>query len=138
MREAPVAWPHDGGRGASIVDGATIAATYKKLGLNMLPEHATFPDGGYSFGAGIQLLQNRFEAEKLKIAEHLTEARDEYQGYHFEKGLVKKEDDDIMSALRVGCMQIRSARTIDRFNYKRAEAGATVAAGVDFDLFAGA
>src|SRR6185312_845841 len=37
MRLAPVAWPHDGGKGGSMFSGDTIAVIYKKLGLNMLP-----------------------------------------------------------------------------------------------------
>jgi len=48
MRDAPVAWPHDGGRGAGIITGETVSAIYKKLGLTMRPTHATFPDGGYN------------------------------------------------------------------------------------------
>ena len=48
MWRAPVAWPHDGGRGASVISGETVAATYKQLGLNMLDGHATFPGGGFN------------------------------------------------------------------------------------------
>ena len=43
--EAPVAWPHDGGKGASLVSGETIAALYRRLGLNMRPTNAVFKDG---------------------------------------------------------------------------------------------
>jgi hypothetical protein len=32
MWDAPVAWPHDGGRGAGIMTGETVAAIYKNLG----------------------------------------------------------------------------------------------------------
>jgi len=52
MWDAPVAWPHDGGRGAGILTSETATAIYKKLGLAMRPTHATFPDGGYNFEAG--------------------------------------------------------------------------------------
>src|SRR5262249_21544747 len=60
MWDAPVAWPHDGGRGGSIISGETIKATYKRLGLNMRPTHATFETGGYSFSDGIDQMQLRF------------------------------------------------------------------------------
>jgi len=135
MRNAPVAWPHDGGRGAGIVSGETIAATYKKLGLNMRPEHATFTGGGYNFEAGIAEMEHRFAGGRLKIAAHLTEAFDEYQNYHRVAGLVNKIDDDIMSAIRVVCMDIRFAKTAERFADPSLRAGPRVAQNVDFDLF---
>jgi hypothetical protein len=109
MRLAPVAWPHDGGKGAGIITGDTIKATYKKLGLNMRPTHATFrrrlrlrgrhhPDGG---------------AVRLGPAQGRgapAEWFDEYLGYHRIDGLVHKVDDDLLSATRVLCMDIRNAK----------------------------
>jgi len=137
MWEAPVAWPHDGGRSAGIITGETVAATYKKLGLNMRPTHATFPDGGYNFEAGITEMDERFAAGKLKIAAHLAEAFDEYQGYHRVNGLVHKVDDDILSAIRVACMDIRFAKAPEKFRGYAAKRSAQqpVAADVDFELF---
>jgi hypothetical protein len=41
--DAPVAWPHDGGH-HGFESGKTFAATYRRLGLNMLPKHATCKD----------------------------------------------------------------------------------------------
>lgn len=142
MWRAPCAWPHDGGRGGSIVDGATVAETYRKLGLNMRPTHATFPGGGFTFENGIDELQNRFAAKQLVVAEHLFEWFDEYQGYHREKGLVVKVDDDLLSATRQLVMDIRYARTPAEFGgfieWKRRDRTASHAAGSDFDLFTGA
>ena len=115
LRDAPVAWPHDGGKGAGIVTGETIAATYKKLGLAMRGTHATFPDGGYNFEAGITLMDERLSSGKLKVASHLFEWFDEYQGYHRVKGLVHKVDDDLLSATRVLCMDLRFAKPKDQF-----------------------
>lgn len=111
MATAPVAWPHDGGRGGSIVSGETIAATYKKLGLNMRPTHAVFPTGGFDFEAGLTDMENRFARGGLMIAKHLYQVFDEYQGYHRINGLVNKIDDDLLSAIRVLCMDIRYAKT---------------------------
>ena len=136
LRLAPVAWPHDGGKGAGILTGETIAATYKKLGLNMRPTHATFKDGGYNFEAGITELETRFATGRLRVAKHLTEWFDEYRGYHRINGLVRKIDDDLLSASRVLCMDIRNARTVERFAIPRAGQAAAQAVGTDFDVFA--
>lgn len=138
--QAPVAWPHDGGRGASLVSGETVAMTYKKLGLHMLAKHATFTDGGFNFSAGIQEMENRFGSGRLKVAAHLHDFFDEYQGYHYENNAVVKVDDDILSATRILCMAIRHAQPRDQFiGFGAQTVGpAPIADGVDFDLFSGA
>ena len=74
------------------------------------PTHATFADGGYNFEAGIAEMEIRFATGRLKIAAHLTEVFDEYQNYHRVDGLVHKVDDDLMSAIRMLCMDIRFAK----------------------------
>lgn len=141
--EAPVAYPHDGGRGASIIDGDTIAKTYRGLGLNMRPTHATLDGKSNNFEGGIRLMENRFAAKKLLVASHLTEWFDEYQGYHRKDGLVVKVDDDLLSATRQLVMDIRFARTVENFDYRRSGTGAGYARGTaghdagDFDLFTG-
>ncbi len=139
MWQAPVSWPHDGGRGASVISGETIAQVYKKLGLNMRPTHATFEGGGFTFDNGIDNMDMRFSAGQLKIASHLSEAFDEYQGYHRINGLVNKIDDDIMSAIRVLCMDIRFAKPFGDFarfvEWKRRSADARpMAQGIDFEV----
>lgn len=123
MWDAPVAWPHDGGRGASILAGDTIAATYKKLGLFMQQTHATFPDGGYNTEAGVTEIATRSATNRLKIAAHLTQLLDEYQGYHRVNGLLNKVDDDLLSALRVACMAIRGARSTEQLGRFRRGGG---------------
>jgi len=142
MRDAPVAWPHDGGRAGALVSGETIAAIYKKLGLNMRAKHATFYTGGYSFEDGITDMENRFGSKpcRLLIASHLFEVFDEYQGYHRINGLVNKIDDDLLSAIRVLCMDMRFAQSADKFRGSWGNRGPQpiVATGVDFDLFTGA
>jgi hypothetical protein len=139
MRLAPVAWPHDGGRGAGIITGDTIKETYKKLGLNMRPEHAKFHTGGYGFEDGITQMDERFASGRLKVAAHLAEWYDEYLGYHRIDGLVRKVDDDLLSATRVLCMDIRNAKAVERFNPPRrtGAAASPVADGVEFDVFTG-
>jgi hypothetical protein len=81
-------------------------------------------------------MENRFALGKLKIAAHLTEALDEYQGYHRVDGLVHKVDDDIMSAIRILCMDIRFARPVEQFADGPARRAPAIARDVDFDLFA--
>jgi hypothetical protein len=89
-----------------------FAATYRKLGLNMLLKHATFKDGGYNFENGIAEMELRFATGRLRIAQHLHEVLDECRGYHRVNGLVHKVDDDLLSAIRVLSMQIRSAKVL--------------------------
>jgi phage terminase large subunit-like protein len=140
MWEAPCAYPHDGGRGGSIVDGDTIAQTYKKLGLNMRPSHATFDGKSNDFEAGLREMEQRLATGRLRVAEHLVEWFDEYQGYHREKGLVVKIDDDLLSATRQGLMDLRFAKTVENFSvrYRRSSGQEPlIAKGVDFDVFTG-
>lgn len=139
MRLAPAAWPHDGGVGAGVQTNDTIAQIYKKLGLNMLPTHATFPNGGYNTEAGVTLMEERLAAKKLLVAGHLFAWFDEYAGYHRLDGKLVKVDDDLMSATRIGIMDLRRAKTVERFSVIRSSGDpAPIAAGVDFDLFTGA
>jgi Terminase RNaseH-like domain len=109
--DAPVAWPHDGGH-TGFESTETFAATYKRLGLNMRPMHATFPRGGYNFESGITEIEQRLATGRLKIASHLAEIFDEYRGYHRVAGLVHKVDDDLLSAIRVLVMDIRYAKAL--------------------------
>ena len=115
MRLAPAAWPHDGGVGAGVQTNDTIAMIYKKLDVNMLDGHATLAGGGYNLEAGLTIMEERFASKKLLVAAHLAEWFDEYSGYHREDGKVHKVDDDLMSATRVLCMDIRNAKTVARF-----------------------
>lgn len=139
MWNAPTAWPHDGGRGGSVISGETIAQTYKKLGLNMRPTHATHaaPPHNFDFEAGLTEMETRFATGRLKVARHLQQYFDEYQGYHRINGLVNKIDDDLLSATRQLVMDIRFAQTMERFGgfEQRRARPAELAAGVDFELF---
>lgn len=140
MWDAPVAWPHDGGRAASLLGTDTVAAVYRKGGLAMRPVHAQFPDGGNSFEAGIQDMDRRLEQSRLKVSAHLSEWFDEYQGYHRKDGLVVKIDDDLMSATRQLVMDIRFAKAPKDFRaaskWRRGAAGpdANMARDVEFPL----
>jgi len=143
---APVAWPHDG-HARDKGSGEELAEQYRDPmpgmpGLNMLPEHATFEDGGYSFEAGLAELVTRFETGRLKIAAHLSELLDEYRDLHRENGLVVKVRDDLLSALRIAVMARRFAKVVplgdlpepSRNNWKIHH---DRSASSDFDVFSG-
>jgi len=136
--EAPMAFPHDGNRGADLATGSTFRDVYRKLGLNMLPSHATFADGSIALEAGIAEMESRFASGRLKIASHLTEALDEYVGYHRVNGLIHKVDDDLLSAIRVALMDLRYAKALGgpgTESYHRRNAPQYAKA--DFDIFTG-
>ena len=108
--------------------------------------HATFPTGGFDFEAGITDMENRFAEKRLLIARHLQPVFDEYQGYHRVNGLVNKVDDDLLSAIRVLCMDIRTAKTVGNFPGieavrfdpgQRFARGSLNHPGGDIDVFAG-
>ncbi|MCR4346501.1 MAG: terminase large subunit [Sulfuricaulis sp.] len=106
----PVAWPHDAAR-QDPTSGVSFAKLFKNEGLNMLEEHATFEAGGYSTEAGVQLMANRFHNGTLRVFSHLEPFFEEFRVYHRKDGLIVKENDDLLSALRIGLMMIRHAKT---------------------------
>lgn len=110
----PVAWPHDG-NDREKGSGEPLAKLYKNEDLRMLPTHATHAaGGGYSTEAGIQDMLLRMRGGKFKVLSHLAEWFEEFRGYHRDKGMIVKVNDDIMSATRIGVMAIRKAQVVDR------------------------
>lgn len=106
----PVAWPHDGlqhDKGS----GKTLASQYRDQGLDMMPEHAQWEDGGYGFEAGISDMLQRMQTGKWKVFSTCGEWFEEFRLFHREKGLVVKERDDTLSASRVALMALRFAVT---------------------------
>lgn len=104
----PVAWPHDGlqhDKGS----GKTLASQYADQGLDMLPTHAQWEDGGYGFEAGISAMLQRMQTGKWKVFSTCGEWFEEFRLFHREKGLVVKERDDVLSASRIGLMALRHA-----------------------------
>lgn len=131
----PVAWPHDGNIRGDRQTGETIAQLYKKQGLRMLPVHATWPDGGFSTEAGILEMQDRMATGRFKVAAHLSEFFEEFRMYHRKDGQIVKERDDILSAVRIGVMMKRYARTVMLGSQAAQRQTSTMAADVDFDPF---
>ncbi len=109
--EVPVAWPHDG-HVREKSSGVALADIYKANGLRMMPSHATHPDGGFSFYAGITGLHEYMRGGRFKVSRLCTKWCDEYRMYHYKDGQVVKVNDDLMSATRVGWMERRSAKDV--------------------------
>lgn len=107
--DMPIAYPHDS-FSHDRTSGDTFAALFKKEGLNMLDEHATFEDGGYSLEAGLALMLDRMHSGRFKVFAHLADFFAEFRLYHRKDGLVVKEQDDILSAARYALMMLRFAR----------------------------
>ena len=129
----PVAWPQDGTIRES--SGETLAAQYKRHGLNMLAEHATFSDGGYSTEAGIIEMDERMTTGRWRVFSHLEEWFGEYREYHREDGEIVKIADDLLSASRVAMMMRRYAKLLPEYDH-RLQQGAKVriASDVDFEV----
>jgi len=106
--EFPWAWPHDGH--AQMKDGGkTFRDQYTEAGLNMLPSHATHPDGGYGVEAGIMEILTRMQTGRFKVFAHLADWWSEFRLYHRKDGKIHKERDDIMDATRIAVMSLRFA-----------------------------
>ena len=91
----PIAWPHDGlqhDKGS----GVTLAEQYASHGLNMLEDRATFEDGSNGVEAGLMMMLEMMQTERLKIASHLARLWDEMSTYHREEGKVVKDHDDAL------------------------------------------
>lgn len=104
----PFSWPHDGlqhDKGS----GEELAKQYKKAGLSMMPDRATFPDGGNGVEAGLQDMLQRMQLKKFKVFSHLADWFEEFRMYHRKDGKVVKESDDLMAATRYAYMMRRYA-----------------------------
>lgn len=109
----PCAWPHDGlqhDKGS----GDQLAALYREQGLNVLPERATFEDGGNGVEAGVTEMLDRMQTGRLKVFSHLKEWFDEFRLYHRADGKIVKERDDLLCATRYAVMMKRFAETEPR------------------------
>jgi phage terminase large subunit-like protein len=106
----PWAWPHDGlqhDKGSC----EQLAKHYEEQGLAMLPERATFEDGGNGVEAGITEMLERMKTGRLKVFNTEAEWLEEFRLYHRKDGKIIKERDDLLSATRYGIMMKRFALT---------------------------
>ena len=106
----PVSWPHDGlqhDKGS----GEQLAKQYKDMGVNMLPERATFEDGSNGLEAGVAEMLTRMQTMRLKVFSHLEEWFEEFRLFHRKDGIIVKLNDDLLSATRYAMMMRRKAKT---------------------------
>lgn len=105
----PWAWPHDGlqhDKGS----GEQLATQYKRQGLKMLADRATFEDGSNGVEAGIFEMFDRMQTGRLKVFSHLGDWFEEFRMYHRKDGLIVKLNDDLMSATRYAMMMRRASK----------------------------
>ena len=131
---APVAWPHDGTQ-RDKGSGDQLAGIYRAHDLLMHGNHATWPDGGNSFEAGILEMDERMKSERFKVNKHLVQWFDEYRQYHRKDGQVVKERDDLLSATRIAVMMKRIGKPVNLGGERIKRRRQIIADGLDFPLF---
>lgn len=105
----PVAWPHDGNQNDK-GSGKQLSQMYRDLELQMLSEHAQYPDKrGNSVEDGIMEMLERMQTGRFKVDQNLAQWWEEFRMYHRKDGKVVKERDDLMSATRYAMMMLRFA-----------------------------
>lgn len=114
------AWPHDGlqhDKGS----GDQLAELYRKQGLAMCPERATFDDGTNGVEAGILDMLERMQTGRWKVFSTCRHWLEEFRTYHRKDGKIVKERDDVLSASRYALMMKRFAevqRKVDVTAYR--------------------
>lgn len=110
---APTAWPADG---LQTEKGSAKQQKdyYKEEGFNMLPEHATWEDGGNGVWAGIMEINNLMKTGRFKVVSTLVEVFEELRQYHTKttadgKSVIVKILDDLLDAIRYAYMMRRYA-----------------------------
>jgi phage terminase large subunit-like protein len=102
----PYSWPHDGlqhDKGS----GNQLKELYRRAGLVMMAERATYPDGSNGVEAGVQDMLQRMQLKKFKVFSHLNDWLEEFRMYHRKDGKIVKESDDLLAATRYGWMMRR-------------------------------
>ena len=106
----PIAWPIDGNIRRD--DGKPMADHYRRHGVQMLPTHATWPDGSVSTEAGVLEIDEREKSGRIKYANTLSDLLEERRLYHRKDGKIVKLKDDLISALIRAVMAKRFARQV--------------------------
>lgn len=116
----PTAWPHDGLQSEKS-SGNQQRDAYKDSGWLMLPEHATWQNGGVGVEAGIVEIYSRMTKGTFKVFSNLSDWFDEKLNYHRgEDGKIVKVRDDLLSATRYAYMMRRFAKQKSALNTPRA------------------
>jgi len=104
----PCAWPHDGLQHDKR-SGEELARAYAAHGLSLLPEHATFEDGGTGVEAGALEMLERMQTGRWKVFSTCGSWFGEFRLYHREGGRIVKMADDLICASRYAWMMRRFA-----------------------------
>lgn len=105
----PTAWPADGLQTEK--GGAKeVRKYYIEAGFSLLPDHATWADGGNGVEVGLMEIRDLMLKGKFKIFEGLRDLFDEFLQYHRdENGKIVKVKDDLLDAMRYAYMMRRYA-----------------------------
>lgn len=106
----PVSWPHDALKHDKNTK-STVRDLYADCDVNMLPERATFPDGGNSVEMGLLEILDRMITNRFKVFSQMEMFWEEFRLYHRKDGKVVKTRDDFLDAVRYAIMMIRHAET---------------------------
>jgi len=105
----PTAWPADGLQ-TEKGSGKQQKAYYSEAGFNMLPVHATWPDGSNGVEAGLLEIRDLMLKGKFKIFRGQRDLLDEFLQYHRdENGKIVKVGEDVLDAMRYAYMMRRAA-----------------------------
>ena len=105
----PTSWPADGLQ-TEKGSARQQKSYYEEAGFNMLPDHATWPDGSNGVEAGLFEIRELMSSGKFKIFKGLRELLDEFLQYHRdEHGKIAKTRDDLLDAMRYAYMMRRFA-----------------------------
>lgn len=113
--QAPVAWPHDGHVQR---EGEALKDIYASYGLKMLKSHALNPDGNHYTQPGIDAMDERMQARRLKVRNSPENESwfEEYRAYHRKvvngKSVIVRTFDDAQSASRIGFVMKDHARPV--------------------------
>lgn len=134
--EFPVAWPQDGyqrekGSGESIKD------LYKKMGVNMMMQHAQTGIAGESLWSSVTDIIKRLSLGQLAVFNSCHMLRNELMVYHQKNGKIEEVNDDLIAALRYATMQHTRAKVPDGLSpSERAARAGTISKippGLDID-----
>lgn len=114
----PWSWPPDGLQ-TEKGSGIQLAPQYRKQGMNLIHEHAQFPEENddtkvsrVSVEAGIQDILTRMQTDRFKVFSHLSDWFEEFRLYHREDGKIVKVYDDLLDATRYALMMLRYAKSV--------------------------
>jgi phage terminase large subunit-like protein len=125
----PTAWPADGLQ-TEKGSAKQVMGYYAEAGFSMLPEHATWEDGGNGVWAGIGFITELIKTGRLKVVRTLLPFFDEFRNYHTYrsngnggspgKAEIAKIKDDLLDALRYAIMMRRYAIRVCDLNPEEA------------------